>query len=67
VITRAIIHSVVGGHVVEYDVTDEWKLSKDGKTLTQTTRLNLRQDSMSNIYIPSGRPDIKRVYRRAEN
>jgi hypothetical protein len=63
-VTRSAIRMMVGSHVVEYEVIEEWKLSADGKTLTQTTRFNFQQDPMSgSIYVPSNRPDDKRVYR----
>jgi len=62
-ITSSRIRSLLGGRVVEYELVDEWKLSADGKTLTQTTKFTFHEDPMSNsIYVPSGRPDMKRVY-----
>src|SRR2546423_4904082 len=62
-VTRAIIRNMVGGHVVEFEVIDEWKLSADGKTLTQTSRIVFRPDPMSkDVFVPARRPDDKRVY-----
>jgi hypothetical protein len=63
------------GVVVTYDRVDEWKLSRDGQTLTQTTRTyNLRSSNNKPIIIPEARnvPPIessakvtRKVFRKA--
>lgn len=63
-VTRSTRRSVVGGHPLEFDIIDEWKLSRDGKTLTQTGRTVFRQDTSGSIFVPANRPDNKRIYNR---
>lgn len=64
-VTRSLVRNILSGRVVEYEVVDEWKLSADGKTLTQTTQWIYQPDSLrKSIYIPSRAPDAKRVYNR---
>jgi hypothetical protein len=54
---------MAGIHVFEEDLVDEWKLSADGKTLTQTTRHKMLPTSSDGaIFTPANRPDDKRVY-----
>ena len=62
VVTRTTLRLMAGAHVVEQDVVEEWKLSADGKTLTQTTRHIMPPSSPDSIYVPANRPDDKRVY-----
>jgi hypothetical protein len=64
VVTRFTLTSLIAGHPVEFEIIDEWKLSKDGQTLTQTSRTVFRQDMSGGIFVPANRPDIKRVYNR---
>jgi hypothetical protein len=65
VVTRSLVRNILGGRVIEHEVVDEWKLSGDGKTLTQTTRWIYQPDPFGkSIYVPSGAPDTKRVYIR---
>ena len=62
--TRAVVRNTLGGHVIEYEIIDEWKLSSDGKTLTQTTRIVFQQDPMNeSILIWRLLGDDKKVYR----
>ncbi len=63
-VTRFTLSSVIGGHPLEFEIIDEWKLSKDGQTLTQTSRTVFRQDMSRDVFIPANRPDTKRVYNR---
>jgi hypothetical protein len=63
-VTRSTLSSIIGGHSLEFDIVDEWKLSKDGKTLTQTSRTVFREDMSGGIFVPANRPDNKRVYNR---
>jgi len=53
---------VPGGSFVEFEQVDEWKLSDDGKTLTQTSRVNV--ESSNTAFFPSNAPDKKRVFIR---
>ncbi|HSE32527.1 MAG TPA: hypothetical protein VLA93_13225 [Pyrinomonadaceae bacterium] len=54
--------NVPGGTFVEFEQVDEWKLSDDGKVLTQTSRVNLQHTNTA--FIPSNAPDKKRVFNR---
>lgn len=63
-VTRSTLRHVVAGHRLEFDIIDEWKLSRDGKTLTQTSRTVFRQDVSDGIFVPANRPDNKRIYNR---
>jgi hypothetical protein len=62
-VTRSIIRNPIAGHMLEFEFIDEWKLSEDGKTLTQTSRTVFRPGSDS-VFIPANVPDPKRVYNR---
>jgi hypothetical protein len=64
-VTRFTLRSVIGGHPLEFEIIDEWKLSKDGQTLTQTSRTVFRQDLSGGVFIAANRPDDKKVYNRA--
>ena len=64
VVTRFTIRSLIGGHPLEFEMIDAWKLAKDGTTLTQTSRTVFRQDMAAGVFIPANRPDTKRVYNR---
>ena len=63
-VTRSTLRSLIAGRELEFDIIDEWKLSQDGKTLTQTSRTVFNPDSSTGVFIPANRPDIKRVYNR---
>jgi hypothetical protein len=63
-VTRSILRSVIGGRPLEFAVIDEWKLSSDGKTLTQSSRTVFQQDTSGGIFIPANRPNTKRVHNR---
>ncbi len=53
----------VGGRFIYFDVTDWWELSKDGREIRQTTRVEpSRTQTAPGVFIPSG--DFKRVYVR---
>ncbi|HWP55369.1 MAG TPA: hypothetical protein VN476_14670 [Pyrinomonadaceae bacterium] len=62
IVTRTTLRLMAGTHVIEEDVVDEWKLSADGKTLTQTTRHILPASTVTAVVVPANRPDDKRVY-----
>jgi hypothetical protein len=64
IVTRSAIRSLIGGQVLEFEIIDEWKLSSDGKTLTQTSRTLFRPDNSGAIFVPANRPEMKRVYNR---
>ena len=63
-VTRTTLSSVIAGRRMEFEVVDEWKLSSDGKSLTQTSKTLFRQDASEGLFIPARRPDTKRVYNR---
>jgi len=48
--------------VVDVEQIDEWKLSADGKVLTQTSRVSLQKGDAA--FIPAMALDRKRVYNR---
>jgi hypothetical protein len=54
--------NVPGASLIEFEQVDEWKLSTDGKILTQTSRVNLQ--SSNSAFFPSNAPDKKRVFNR---
>jgi hypothetical protein len=63
IVTRATLRLTAGGHVTEEEVVDEWQISADGKTLTQTTHLTPRAiGPAGSVFVPANRPDDKRVY-----
>ena len=62
IVTRSMLRLNVAGHFVEFEQVDEWKLAKDGKVLTQTSRI-IFQNSDS-AFIPAGTADKKRVFNR---
>jgi len=61
-VTRAQLRLTAGGQMLEYELVDEWKLSPDGKVLTNTSRMVFQQSS--GIFIPAAASDSKRVYNR---
>jgi hypothetical protein len=63
VVTRATLRLVVGSHVLEYELVDEWKLSRDGKVLTKTSRTVFQQSDT--MFIPAMVPETKKVYNRS--
>jgi hypothetical protein len=64
-VTRSILRSFLGGHLVEFELIETWNLSADGNTLAQTSRLVFQPNPLEkSIYVPSTAPDIKRVYSR---
>lgn len=62
IVTRSTLRLMAGIHVIEEDVVDEWKLSADGNTLTQTTRHIVPASTSGSVYVRANRPDDKRVY-----
>jgi hypothetical protein len=61
-VTRARLRMTVAGHMLEYELIDEWKLSADGKVLTQTSRTVFQQSDAA--FISAIVPDTKKVYNR---
>jgi hypothetical protein len=77
-VTRSSIRSMfTPGVMITYDRVDEWKLSNDGQTLTETTRIyNLQSSNDKPIIMPEARnvPPLqssaregRKVFRRALN
>jgi hypothetical protein len=62
IVTRSQLRLNVAGRFVEFEQTDEWKLSADGKVLTQTSRVIFQNSNAA--FIPAMVPDRKRVYNR---
>ena len=52
---------MAGGHMLEYELVDEWKLSRDGKVLTKTSRTIFQQSDA--VFVPA-MPATKKVYNR---
>ena len=61
IVTRSSVESRVGGMRLQYLVVDEWKMSADGKALTQTTKFQSDPDTVPS-FTPTPTPDQKRVY-----
>lgn len=62
IVTSSRLRLDVAGHFVEFEQVDEWKMSDDGKVLTQTSQVNfLHSDS---AFMPAQKADKKRVYNR---
>jgi hypothetical protein len=64
VVTRSTLRNLIGGHLLEFEIIDEWKLSTDGKTLSETSRPVFHQDAPGTIFVPGTEPEIKRVFNR---
>ncbi len=76
VVTVYTLRRTLPGSVITMDVTDEWKLSDDGRTLTLRTILryprgaagntiyNPRTSTGGTVYSTTPRREIKRVYNR---
>lgn len=62
--SRSPARSLIGSRLLEFEIIDEWKLSADGKTLTQTSRTLSREDNSGAIFVSANRPDIKKIYNR---
>jgi len=62
IVTRSELRLNVAGHFVVFEQVDEWKLSKDGKVLTQTSRVNF--EGSDTAFIPANAPDKRRVFNR---
>jgi hypothetical protein len=60
--TRALLRMTVGGHFVEFEQVDEWKISDDGKILTQTSRVIFQNSDTA--FVPAMAQEKKRVYNR---
>ena len=66
-VTRSTLRSLIASRELEFDIIDEWKLSQDGKALTQTSRTVFNPDSSPGVFIPANQPDIRRVYNRVRD
>jgi hypothetical protein len=63
-VTRSTLRNLTTGRIMEFEVIEEWKLSDDGKSLTQTSRTVFRAGSSDTIFIPANVPESKRIYSR---
>jgi hypothetical protein len=61
-ITVSTLRLAAAGHVLEYEIVDEWKLSKDGKVLTKLSRVVFQGSNA--MFAPAIVPDTKKVYNR---
>jgi hypothetical protein len=62
IVTRARLRTEVAGHFLEFEQVDEWKISDDGKVLTQISRVIFQNSDTA--FIPAMAQDKKRVYNR---
>ena len=62
IVTRSVRQSFSGAAIFVVEIVDEWKLSSDGKTLTQTTRTTPKKDVQGNAAYGDG-IEIKIVYK----
>ena len=64
VVTRAIFSPRAGSAVIHFEINVEWRVSSDGKTLTETTHTIARPDAFSNSVFVAGRGnEFKAVYK----
>lgn len=63
IVTRSRLSLTLAGNVVEFEVVDEWTLSADGKSLTQTSKTVFIQSS-SRMFVPATALGKKRTYNR---
>lgn len=61
-ITVSTLRLTAAGHVLEYELVDEWKLSKDGKVLTKLSKIVFQGSNA--MFVPAIVPDTKKVYNR---
>lgn len=62
-LTRSRFQSEAGGVVLIFEITTEWRLSPDGKTLTQTTKTTALPTTMPNSTFMQGTgTNFKTVY-----
>ena len=61
-ITVSTLRLTAAGHVIEYRLVDEWKLSKDGKILTKISKTVFQGSNA--MFVPAIVPDTKKVYNR---
>ncbi|MBD0327179.1 MAG: hypothetical protein ICV68_12155 [Pyrinomonadaceae bacterium] len=74
-VTSATVRTAVRGTFFNWEIVEEWKLSPDGKTLTQTTTIKpdpLGSDRIVGspgrvIYVPAINNKFKRVFRRVSD
>jgi len=62
IVTRARLKVTAVGQFVEFEQVDEWKLSEDGKVLTQTSKVNFLNSDAA--FMPARNADKKKVYNR---
>lgn len=61
-ITVSTLRLTAAGHVLDYELVDEWKLSKDGKALTRLSKIVFQGSNA--MLVPAIVPDTKKVYNR---
>ena len=62
IVTRTRLRMDVAGHSLEFEQVDEWKISYDGRVLTQTSRVIFQNSDTA--FMPAMAQDKKRVYNR---
>ncbi len=65
-VSRAFLQRIVSGHRVSMDIVKEWKLSKDGQTLTVTTRTTPPPETSTprqGVMVSSMTNEVKHKYR----
>ena len=67
IVTTAVLRINVAGYTLDFNMVDEWKISADGQTLTQTTKLVYLGGTGQGTFVPANRPDTKKVYNRISN
>jgi hypothetical protein len=61
-VTVSTLRLTAAGHVLEYELVDEWKLSKDGNVLTKLSKVVFQGSNA--MFVPAIVPDTKKVYNR---
>ena len=64
IVVRSQQRMTVADHVLEFEIVDEWQLSSDGNTLTQTLKTVFHEPPAGTVLMPAPKADKKRVYNR---
>jgi len=60
-VIRTTLETRLGRDTFQYLLVDEWKMSPDGQSLTQTSKFQPDQSTVP-VFVPATRPDQKRFY-----
>jgi hypothetical protein len=66
-VSRIVTRRMMSGRPVDLDILEEWKLSKDGKTLTKKVVIIVPKnapDKVNAVPVPQSNQEFKKVYTR---